>query len=293
VIEVGLGGRMDPTNVIKSELSVITNIDLEHMHLLGATKEKIAYEKAGIIKKNSICITTEMDENTLEIIAREAKNVQAKLVVLETTDSELINQSLRGGVFNFLDMKNIELPLIGVHQISNAMLAITAAQLLKKAGWSKVNGLTIREGLKKTKWPLRMEVIHRKPDFIIDGAHTPDAMQKVVESLNMILPRDKKRIFILGFTEGKNYEEMLRILIKKGLRKNDEIIVTHGVYHAVEVKKIVDILEKAGKSAKSVESTPEAVELAFKIAKKDEYILCFGLYLGGDVKGIVKKAYSC
>ncbi len=284
VVEVGLGGRGDPTNVILSEVSIITNIDLEHQHILGVTKEAIAHEKAGIIKANSICVTTETDKKVLDVIASEAKNVQAKLIVLEPTDSELINQNLRGSVFNFLDMNNVELPLIGLHQISNAMLAITTAQLLKKGGWGKINELTIREGLRKTKWPLRMELVHRKPDFIIDGAHTPDAMRKVVDSLNMILPKDTKRIFILGFTEGKNYEEMLRILVASYIRENDHVIVTEGKHSPVAAKKIVDILENAGIGTEIITSVGESVKRVFKIAKKDESILCFGLYLCAEAR---------
>lgn len=283
VIEVGCGGRRDPTNIIQSEVAIITNIDLEHTELLGDTKEKIAKDKAGIIKEGCVCITTETDSRLIKIFAEEAEAKGAKLIVLEPADIELISQSVRGQVFNFMDYFNVELALIGDHQLSNAALAIMCGEALNTRGF-KITERDIKHGIKTANWPLRMEITEvNKRTFLLDGAHTPEAMKSVVETVEKLWG-GKRKICVVGFSEGKNFEKMLDVLIDEV----DVLIVTKAEFKGMDPEKIAEYLgNRLGNGTKiSVTSNVrEALEKAWEIAVKDDLIVVLGgLYLAAEAR---------
>ncbi|MBT6068949.1 bifunctional folylpolyglutamate synthase/dihydrofolate synthase [Candidatus Peregrinibacteria bacterium] len=280
VIEVGLGGRRDPTNVIQSEVSIITNIDLDHTHILGKTREEIALDKAGIIKENGTCITTEKDEKLIEIFSEEAKKKNAKLIVLETEDCDLINQSLKGQVFNFINYQALELPLLGAHQLSNASCAIMCAEVLRNKGLN-LTEQDIRQGLKKVKWPLRLEIVRQNPTVIIDGGHTEVAMEFTCETIENLFS-GKKKIGIIGFSERKNHKAMLDILIYTV----DIFVITEQGYQGMSPEKIVEYLKEKGQTdILLTQNVAEAVKNALFIAKNEDLIMILGgLYLGANAK---------
>ncbi len=184
VMEVGLGGRLDSTNVIPyKDIAVITNIGLDHTELLGNTKEKIAFEKAGIIKKGCEVFTSETDKKVLRVIENTCKKQKVNLFQIQT----------------FSDLP----PGIKKHQQTNASLCIAIAEKLHLPTSSIVNGL------QKAKQPLRMEQVSQKPLIILDGAHNPDKIKNTVEETKTF----KKNVrLVLGFSADKNIQAMIKLL---------------------------------------------------------------------------------
>ena len=195
VIEVGLGGRLDCTNIINSTLSIITNISFDHMALLGNTLEKIAYEKAGIIKPNCPVVTSEGYE-----AIKDAADEQNSLLLFTAPFADTTNLSLKG-----------------TYQQENLALALTALKLV----FPEISQSIVDEGLKKVKHPCRFQVIEDK-NLIIDGAHNPNGITGLRESLDYYYP-DKYRRFVFGCLRNKDYKKMMEILFEQG----DEIYFYH------------------------------------------------------------------
>lgn len=281
VIEVGCGGRRDATNVIESEVAIITNIDLEHTELLGDTKEKIAKDKAGIIKEGCVCITTETDSRLIKIFAEEAEAKGAKLIVLEPADIELISQSARGQVFNFMDHFNVELTLIGGHQLSNAALAIMCGEVLNTRGF-KITEQDIKHGIKTANWPLRLEMVEADGrTFLIDCAHNLHGVKAVVGVIKKTFQKERRKILILGCSKTKPYKEMACLLAELG----DEIIVTEAEYNTANADEIAGFLidQNLQKRVHTTKNITDAMKKALEISKKDDLIMVLGgLYLAAE-----------
>jgi len=202
IIETGLGGRLDATNVIKKNLcSIITHIDLDHTDRLGDTKDKIAYEKAGIIKPNCPVITS----MGFEPIKDKADELDSMLIFV----SPFVQQ-------NFVEA----LALKGQHQIENLALVITAIQYL----FHEIDDKTIIEGLKKVKNPCRFEYIKEK-NLIVDASHNPNGVQALRDNLDYYYPNEDRR-FVFGCLKRKDYKKMMEILFREG----DEIYINEFDY---------------------------------------------------------------
>jgi len=212
VLEVGCGGRYDATNVIpRKDVAVITNIGLDHTELLGDTKEKIAYEKAGIIKSGCAVFTGVKEKRLLKIIKKECKKTGARfeisnskfLISNKISPPAMLCKALRAG--------NIQYPISHKHQLSNAALCASIAQYLQ------IPDKAIIAGIKRVKLPLRMEIVSRKPLIILDGAHNPDKMRTTVASVNGLyglygLSDFKDLHLIIGFSDNKDIRTMIRQL---------------------------------------------------------------------------------
>ena len=207
VVEVGMGGRLDATNVIRPLVSVITNIDLEHTKVLGRTLGRIAYEKAGIIKPGIPVVTAETKVEPLRVMKEVAKKNGSSLIAVNR------KPCLPAG-----RQSAVSSSLIGTHQKINAACAIAAIRL---AG-IKVSRPQIARGLKKVVWPARFQVIRRDPITIVDGAHNPSGVKVLLAALKKYYPRDRFT-FIVGVQRDKDASAMLR-QIKKVARK---ILLTH------------------------------------------------------------------
>ncbi len=196
ILEVGLGGRYDASNVIPyKDIAVITNIGLDHTNILGNDKKLIAYEKAGIIKPGCVVFTGERDKRILEVIEKECKKNKASLQVVKLTSEQ---------VHKFASTRQKHL---GKHQAQNAYLA---SQISKHLNISKSK---ITMGIKKTKLPLRMEIVSKNPTIILDGAHNPDKMKTTVESIANLKPKTYTPIhLVVGFTADKNISKMIKQL---------------------------------------------------------------------------------
>lgn len=209
IIEAGLGGRLDATNVLSPLLTIITNVGLEHKEFLGDTLEKIAYEKGAVIKNGVPVLTAVEDSGSLKVITSIANEKNAPLYILgrdfnyERTGLQKFNYNGIKNKFKNLKLKN----LIGINQFKNAALAIAGSEILSDNGF-RISLDSINNGISKAKWEGRFEIIKKRPFFIIDGAHNPHGMQSLIENINSFFP-SKKFIFILNVLKDKDINEMI------------------------------------------------------------------------------------
>jgi len=205
VLEVGCGGKHDSTNVIpKKDVAVITNIGLDHLHILGDTKEEIAEEKSGIIKKGCAVFTAEQDPKILKIIEKESKKKKTTLIKISVNKYRDLKIDLDGTSFKYKN-KNYHIPALGKHQVVNSILAINIASYLK------IPDNQIRKGLAKMKAPIRMEVVSKKPLIILDGAHNEDKMKTTIETVKNLNLADNFNVLV-GFSANKDIKTMIKQL---------------------------------------------------------------------------------
>jgi len=290
VLEVGLGGRLDATNVCKPFVSVITNIGFDHMAYLGNSLTAIAREKAGIIKHNGVCITAAKQKQVLEVFNSVCLDRRSKLYCL---GSDIRIKRQKDGLLTYQgfqrNLKNLPLPLQGSHQCSNAALALAAVELCGKNGFH-VDDEAIRRGLANTKWEARLEILQNNPLFILDGAHNPAGIRVLCQALK----RDfsyRRLIFIFGALTDKNYREMLRIIAPLC----PKIILTQlKAGRAVPVNDMARVLNEMGYPVIVTENVGKAIERAQALADRQDLICATGsLYLAGEVKQIFPQTISC
>ncbi|MDI6742211.1 MAG: folylpolyglutamate synthase/dihydrofolate synthase family protein [Smithella sp.] len=281
VLEVGLGGRLDATNVGHPLVSVITNIALDHTAYLGGTLQSIAYEKAGIIKRNSICVTGAKQKTVLDMLEKACRKRRTKLYRLgrdikikKQANSLLTYEGLRR------EVKNLAVPLRGDHQQSNAALALATIEICATKGFP-VDDNAIHDGLRKTRWDARMEILQEKPLFLLDGAHNPAGMDSLCRFLKKEFS-DKKIIVIFGALADKDYRGML----KKIVPLSQKIILT-GLHarRSAPLSAIRDVVCKMGRKPVVVENVRQAIQEALKSAGRQNIICATGsFYLAGEIK---------
>ena len=213
IFEVGLGGRFDSTNIIQPLASIITNIGLDHTNILGSTYEEIAFEKAGIIKKNTALFTAVKHPGALKVIEEQAQMKESPLYRLNQDFSISGHKSLvKGEVFNvvtpYQTLDQLEISMIGQHQTENAALAVIAAQFLHQKGEFILTEQAIRAGLKKAYWPGRFEMLSESPLVIIDGAHNEEGITALTHELSTRYPNRKIQIVFAALTD-KKLDEMI------------------------------------------------------------------------------------
>ena len=226
LIEVGMGGRMDATNVIKHpELTVISSISYDHQAFLGDTLEEIAWQKAGIIKESCPVILSENSDEVCKVIEQEATKKKVKCIEIEPTDYEVLSETPYGSTFLWKEQR-YETKLPGRHQVSNAVTALAASEYLfrkdyeknnaRKAIAKKLDEMNVKSaqqgGIIRTCWPGRLEVLKKEPLFYRDGAHNPDGAKKLAAFLQKYFT-NKKIIYIMGVLKDKEYKKMLRYLM--------------------------------------------------------------------------------
>lgn len=212
VLEVGMGGRADSTNIFTSReklISIITSISMDHMEYLGSTIEEIADAKAGIITDNGLALTTNKAPKILGVIDREAEEKSAEIYYTKDLESEILKSDLKGIDFKVKldDWEDFSLTQIGDYQVENALGAIYALYLLNKKGILKISTEKIRERIKTSKWKGRMEIVSREPLIILDGAHNFDGIKKLVESIKSF--KFKKLYLIMSILSDKEHKKML------------------------------------------------------------------------------------
>ncbi len=287
VIEVGLGGRLDSTNVIDGIVCAITNINLEHAKLFGGTREGIALEKAGIVKPNSLVFTSEGDESIRRLIENEAEKMGAILEYVSQDDIQLKEGNSERQIFSFKKNIDLELPLLGPHQLLNASVAISCALALNKRGFT-ISSEHIRDGLRTVRWPLRLEVVHHEPTILIDVAHNPYGVKVVKRSVDELFTR-QNRLLILGCSFDKPYKRMANSLSDL----SDVIILTRAKYHGVNPKKLLEAINPSNKKVYETASVQEAMVLAKKLIKEDSLLMVLGgLYLGAEAKECIADIFE-
>ncbi|MCR2820557.1 bifunctional folylpolyglutamate synthase/dihydrofolate synthase [Lederbergia panacisoli] len=215
VIEVGLGGRFDSTNVIEPIASIITNIGMDHTQILGDTISKIAFEKAGIIKQNTPIFTCVKNDEALAVLKEAANEKNSMMTQIgkdffvsdyrSLEECEQFTYTSKWG-----DLKELQLSLLGKHQTDNAAGAIAALEYLNKNGFIQVDENKIRSGLKKAYWPGRMEILQQLPTVLIDGAHNPEGVQAFANAIGQRYKGRKVKI-IFSALKDKDLTVMFKI----------------------------------------------------------------------------------
>ena len=281
-LEVGLGGRIDSTNVIPApEVCVVMNIGLEHTAILGDTLEKIAAEKCGIIKRGAHAVLFGQTEG-VEAVARE-KCTQEGVTLTVTAQEKLerISSSLDGQVFKYRGRGPYHLRLLGEYQLLNALTVIDTCTALRSRGWEKLTDEAIDSGLSAARWPGRLELLRRSPDFIVDGAHNPQCVDALMDSL-AALYSGKKLIFLTGVLRDKDWQQMLRraLPLAKAF-----VVITPPSARALDENELAGWLRAQGIEAIPAAGTDDGVRRALAIAGKDDAICSWGsLYFTGEVR---------
>ena len=281
VLEVGMGGAFDATNVIECpEVAVITNIGLDHTDFLGDTVEKIAETKAGIFKEGGNAVvyrSTESVEKVFEDICA-ARNVNLKKADFEGL--KLHSHGLDGQAFDCGSRKNLQLPLLGVHQLKNAAVVLSIIDTLQEKGWN-ISEEHVYNGLKFARWPGRFDIVSRDPLFIIDGGHNPQCIEALVLNIQDYL-KDRKVIALTGVLADKDYADMYKPVSHL---VQEFVCITPPNPRKLEAAELAAHLRQVGMQATACDSIVSGVRTAKELAGKDGVVLCFGsLYTIGAIK---------
>lgn len=270
VIEVGLGGRLDATNIVTPKVSVITSLSYDHMAVLGDTLAKIAREKAGIIKPGVPVVSSPQKEEALAVLERVAKEKDSPLVLVgREVKFERLASSLDGQSLRILDTGSpaidLRLPLLGEHQVQNAATAYTA---LKTSGL-EISNRAIQDGFSQVKWHARFEVVRREPPVIFDSAHNQDSFAKLRQALDEYFP-GRQVYLIFGASEDKNIPGMFAEL-KPKIRK---LIATRADHpRALPPEEITQLADQAGLQSEVVTPVEAAFRHALELSEKDGSIV--------------------
>lgn len=285
LLEAGIGGRLDSTNVIEESLvSVITSIGLDHMKTLGNTKEEIIYEKAQILKENDRLVVGPVEDRLKPIVRQRAEAVNGLATFIRKEDIIIHETTLEQQVFDYKDWKNVTLSMVGTHQIENACLVLEAFNTLNARGIF-ISKEAVLKGLKKAHWPGRFEKVLDEPLFYMDGAHNEAGVKRLVETLEETFP-DNKFHFVVGMMQDKEYEVMLDQV--QHLAK-EFILVSPDPYRGFDVDAVAEMLR--GKGHQAIIKSDMADVLTYienEISKEDTVIQFGSLYLVGDVKRLMK-----
>ena len=294
VVEVGMGGRLDATNIVSPLLTVITTISLDHMKILGDTLSKIAAEKAGIIKPGVPIIVSKQREAAKEVIKQIAERQNAEMIyaedelALQRKDFSLEEQTFiveskkeNDAALDWLG-KDFVLPLLGDHQLDNARTALVCVRELGDKGFT-IPYTNIYAGLRDLKWPGRFEVISKEPLIIIDGAHNRDSFHKLKDAIDLYLP-DKKKIMIFGASEDKEVKLMLAAVHPVV----DHLIVTQAQHpRALESEILLEKAKELDFECDAAETVEESIDLAVKYYTNESVIIAAGsLFIAGAVREI-------
>ena len=286
VLEVGMGGALDSTNVIAApEVAVITNIGLDHTEVLGNTVEEIARTKAGIFKPGCHAVVyrgTPSVEAVFEQICAE-KNIA--LTKADFEGLQLISHGLDGQTFHCGTRQNIFLPLLGDHQLHNAAVVLAIADALIARGW-KISEENIYDGIATVSWPGRFDIMRKDPLFIIDGGHNPQCIEALVKNIQDYLS-GRRVIALTGVLADKDYADMYRPVMDL---VEEFVCITPPNPRRLDANLLAQYLMQAGAKATACGSILEGVQTAMDKAGKDGAVLCFGsLYTIGDIRNALEE----
>lgn len=285
VLEVGMGGAWDATNVIEvPEVAVITNIGLDHTEYLGDTVEKIAETKSGIFKPHGHAVVYRSTPSVEAVYERVCAERDVSLRKADFDGLVLKAHTLEGQVFDCGSRKNLVLPLLGDHQLHNASVVLSIADTLIGEGWN-ISEQNIYDGIRDVRWPGRFDIVCRKPLFIIDGGHNPQCIETLVKNIRDYLA-GKKVIALTGVLADKDYADMYKPVMPLVDRF---VCITPPNPRKLEAEQLARYLRQAGAQAQASESILDGVKQAMELAGKDGVVLCFGsLYSIGGIRDALK-----
>lgn len=306
VVEVGLGGRLDATNVVNPLVSVITSISYDHMAVLGDTLEKIAFEKAGIIKPNRPVVVAPQKQEALKIVQQHAQEKGSSLIqvgedvryaakdhtlksqtiyIWEALEQHQMDAWLEGNEQTGWKPRELEIPLLGYHQIENAALAYTALKAAKDAGLA-LNWEVALTGFKKVFWPCRFEVLQETPTVIVDSAHNRDSALKLRLAIEDYLPQ-KPVILLFGASEDKDIIGMFSEL----LPRVREVVVTESIHpRALSAATLKAIAHRYARPAHICIPVETALQKAMELAGNDAAVIAAGsIFIAAGVRQAWKK----
>ena len=284
IIETGLGGRLDSTNVISPIVCGISSISMDHTDILGDTIEKIAMEKAGIIKNNIPILTFEQQDKVLRILSQVSKEKRSPLNIVRDEDINIIRSDKHGTLFSYLNFK-INLPLIGRHQVKNCSLAIALSQTVlgESLDISKINSAVF-----KTKWKGRLEILNKSKNLFYDVGHNYEGIAAMIESISALHP-DKKLIGLFSIKSDKNLDKICE-LIKENFEKI--IICSDKNGYLMSSLDLQKIFNKNNSNAMSVSSVKSGIEL-LKNYDNNYITIIFGShYIAEEVYSSVGKYFD-
>lgn len=281
VLEVGMGGLIDATNVIPApEVAVITNIGLDHTDALGDTLEKIAANKAGIIKPGCTAVVYRGSAGVEAVYEEICQKLCVPLKKADFDSIELRSHDLSGQRFDWGQYRDLQLPLLGHHQLYNAAVVLGVLEALQEKGW-QITEEHIRQGLREVSWPGRFDIVGHDPLFIIDGGHNPQCIRALVENIRDYLA-GRRVIALTGVLADKDYADMFRPVMAL---VEQFVCVTPNNPRKLAAADLAEHLQKAGAKATACHSFAQGVQTAKDLAGKDGVVLCFGsLYTIGDIK---------
>ncbi len=294
LMEVGLGGRLDSTNVINPLVSIITSIGFDHMNILGDTIEEIAGEKAGIIKPNVPVITAVAQQEAIEVISNKAIEENSPFFRLGQDFFILDHHSNDGEVFKVKTQnktfQNLQISMKGTHQVRNASLAVMAVHLLQNSGAIQVGDSELAEGLEKTKWIGRFEEISKNPLVILDGAHNPEGINSLTDTIGTHL-KGKEIHIIFSALSDKKLDGMIGQLEKVA----KTLTFTTFEYPRAASTGELYANSSASEQIDTVDNWQEAVEGGLKRVSSDEHaalVITGSLYFISEVRSYLKKYKS-
>lgn len=282
VLEVGMGGRLDATNVIDDPAcSVLCHIDLDHTEVLGDTLEQIAEEKAGIIKAGCPAVAQCQSEEALSVFRRTCEALNSPLTVTDPALLQVRDRSLEGQTFDYRNRKNLTIPLIANYQLVNGMGVLDTVDVLQQKGWH-ISEEALRAGLQKTRWAGRFQVLQKDPLMIIDGAHNPDGANQLAHCLATYL-KDRKITFLMGVMADKDYRQMIRTVAPFA---KAFVTVTPNSSRSLPCEELARVVtEETGLPATPGGDVKSGLSLAKKGLKQEDILCIFGsLYQVGDVQ---------
>ncbi len=287
VLECGMGGRLDSTNIIEAPLlSVITGIALDHTAFLGDTIEKIAVEKAGIIKHGAPVLYGDTDPAVLSVIEKKASDMGSKVYTVEHSELYIREMSLEGTVMDFGEIRDLRLPLLGMYQPINCARVLKAIEILNGQGL-EITEKAVRQGIGMAKWPARFEIICRDPITIFDGAHNPEGIAAAVKSILHYFGEGNV-VAVSGVLSDKDYGFIAGELNKACGRV---FTITPDSPRALSAIDFAKCINERGGNATPTASISEALDRAREYARANGLsVVCLGsLYTYSDVIKHIKE----
>ena len=289
IIEVGLGGRLDSTNVINPIMSIITSISLDHINILGDNIKEITKEKCGIIKKNIPVVTYIQKDEVLEVIIEKASLMNSNLIISNPDNFKFINVEFNDKIYQEVSFKFnekeeiLKLPLLGEHQITNLSLAISAIMELNSLNYIDLNIEKLKLGVFNTKWRGRLEVINKKPLIVLDGAHNIEGIEVLKRNINKYF-KFNNLYLIIGILKDKEVEKMVKVITP--MAKEVYTVMPNSI-RAEKAEALKEIIKKYNDNVEAFEDYNKAIEVVLsKANKKDLILVCGSLYMIGNIRSL-------